>query len=135
MTLLELVGDPERWEIDPCELRDLLDEREGAPFWLIDCREREEHVEWGLGGERWMPLSNFPAEVRERLPDPASGEAALPAIVYCHHGMRSLQATQFLRSKGHVQAYSLRGGIDAWARSGYPMEGERFGTTPNDDGE
>ncbi|MBC2601310.1 rhodanese-like domain-containing protein [Puniceicoccus vermicola] len=38
-----------------------------------------------------------------------------PLIVYCHHGMRSLQVTGFLRRKGFEQAQSMSGGIDAWS--------------------
>ena len=38
-----------------------------------------------------------------------------PYIIYCHHGMRSLQATQFLRGKGYANSFSLAGGIDAWS--------------------
>ena len=36
-------------------------------------------------------------------------------IIYCHHGMRSLRAAQFLRQHGIVHAQSMRGGIDAWS--------------------
>lgn len=111
MDLSELITDSERWEIDSPELSTLIDQREGAPFLLIDCREADEHAEWRIGGDILMPLSNFPAEVEQHL-----AEETLPLIVYCHHGMRSLQATQYLRAKGHAQTFSLHGGIDAWVR-------------------
>ena len=35
-------------------------------------------------------------------------------VVHCHHGMRSLRVTQWLREKGFVAVTSMRGGIDAW---------------------
>ncbi|MGE9290492.1 MAG: rhodanese-like domain-containing protein [Puniceicoccales bacterium] len=38
-----------------------------------------------------------------------------PIIVYCHHGMRSLRVTEYLRSRGIDQAQSMAGGIDAWS--------------------
>ena len=38
-----------------------------------------------------------------------------PLLVYCHHGMRSMNAVRLLRSKGYNQAVNLTGGIDAWA--------------------
>jgi rhodanese-related sulfurtransferase len=38
-----------------------------------------------------------------------------PIYVVCHHGVRSLKVALFLRQERY-DAYSLRGGIDAWAR-------------------
>ncbi|MDH4248097.1 MAG: rhodanese-like domain-containing protein [Deltaproteobacteria bacterium] len=42
-------------------------------------------------------------------------ERDAPIICYCHHGVRSLQATLFLRQQGFTKVYSLRGGINAYA--------------------
>ena len=36
-------------------------------------------------------------------------------VVYCHTGVRSWEATQFLRAKGFPNTHSMTGGIDAWA--------------------
>ena len=44
-----------------------------------------------------------------------SGEGDRSVVIYCHHGMRSLNATQFLRARGLEQTFSLRGGIEAWS--------------------
>ena len=112
MKLRDLITDEERWEIEPSDLRALLDHREEAPFLLIDCRESDEHADWRIGGDILMPLSNFPSEVATHLDN-----ETLPLIVYCHHGIRSLQATQYLRVQGHAKTFSLRGGIDAWDRN------------------
>jgi rhodanese-related sulfurtransferase len=57
------------------------------------------HLSMQTIGEQW---TNIPSDK--------------PIIVYCHHGMRSLQVTNFLRSKGFGQAQSMSGGIDAWSR-------------------
>jgi len=38
-------------------------------------------------------------------------------LVLCHHGIRSLFITRFLRDKGITNTQSIRGGIDAWSRS------------------
>jgi putative YphP/YqiW family bacilliredoxin len=35
-------------------------------------------------------------------------------VVYCQHGVRSVQAVQYLRGQGFTNAYSLEGGYDAW---------------------
>jgi adenylyltransferase/sulfurtransferase len=82
----------------------------GAPFRLVDCREEEE---WGIcriEGAELHPLSSFAQDAPRKFTD-----AEEHVIVYCHHGMRSLQATHFLRQKGVKNCWSLQGGIDAWA--------------------
>ena len=77
---------------------------------LIDCREDDEWRVCRIEGAELMPVSRFGEEVA-RLTDTAE-----PIIVYCHHGMRSMRVTQFLRQKGFSGARSMAGGIDAWAR-------------------
>jgi rhodanese-related sulfurtransferase len=56
-----------------------------------------------------VPLAQLPATA-----------ATLPRdrmlVVLCHHGMRSAQATSWLRRQGFDKAVNLAGGIDAWAR-------------------
>ena len=37
-------------------------------------------------------------------------------LVICHHGMRSLNVTVWMRNQGFEQAQSVRGGIEAWSR-------------------
>jgi rhodanese-related sulfurtransferase len=37
-------------------------------------------------------------------------------VVYCHHGVRSMNVTSWLRQQGFEKAQSLAGGIDRWAR-------------------
>jgi rhodanese-related sulfurtransferase len=37
-------------------------------------------------------------------------------VVVCHHGVRSLSVTSWLRQQGLESVQSLRGGIDAWSR-------------------
>jgi rhodanese-related sulfurtransferase len=36
-------------------------------------------------------------------------------VVVCHHGVRSMNVTTWLRRQGFEKAQSLRGGIDAWS--------------------
>jgi rhodanese-related sulfurtransferase len=77
---------------------------------LIDCREEDELAICQIAGNEWVPLGLFPG-VREKLL--ARNERGV--VVYCHHGVRSLRATQFLRSIGVENAFSMKGGIEAWA--------------------
>ena len=58
-----------------------------------------------------MPLTQF----AELAPVKLAHAKERPLIVYCHHGMRSMRATLWLRQQGFDQAQSLRGGIDLWS--------------------
>jgi len=78
---------------------------------LIDCRERSEIAICRIAGSEWIPLAEFPGSL-ERIRD----LAGRGVVVCCHHGMRSLHATQFLRARGVECSFSLAGGIDLWAR-------------------
>jgi rhodanese-related sulfurtransferase len=75
---------------------------------LLDVRFKEEKNIADIGGTL-IPLPELERRWRE-LPDDQG-----PIVVYCHHGVRSMNATQFLINKG-VEAISLAGGIDAWSR-------------------
>ena len=77
---------------------------------LIDCRESEEWQLCRIDGSDLIPLSQFAART-------ASWDSTdeKKMVIYCHHGMRSLQATGFLRNKGFENTYSLKGGIDNWS--------------------
>src|SRR5580698_641342 len=78
-----------------------------SPPHLIDVRQPEEFALVALEGSQLIPLG----ELSARLDELPQGEL----VVYCHHGMRSLQAAALLTARGHP-ARSLRGGIDLWAR-------------------
>jgi rhodanese-related sulfurtransferase len=99
--------DPTTAEISPEATAAWLAEAPAA-FQLIDCREPDEWALCRIEGATLIPLSQFAERALPALsPD-------RPVVVYCHHGMRSLRATQWLRHKG-VNAWSLAGGIDAWS--------------------
>lgn len=78
---------------------------------LIDCREEDELAICQIAGNEWVPLNSFPSAGEKLTADAARG-----VVVYCHHGMRSLRATAFLRANGVKNAFSMEGGIDAWSR-------------------
>ncbi len=79
-------------------------------FWLLDCRERGEHELVVIDGSRLLPMS----EVVERI-DELQDVREQSVIVYCHHGMRSLQVAGWLEQKGFVDVKSMAGGIEQWA--------------------
>lgn len=82
-------------------------------FRLIDCREEDEFHHCRIEGAELFPLSRFADQAHAQLlPTPENEE---PLIIYCHHGMRSLNATHFLRQKGRRRVWSMSGGIDCWS--------------------
>lgn len=81
----------------------------GVAHVVLDVREPWETALCLIDGSIAIPLGAVPGAV-DRLP------ADKPIVVTCHHGMRSLQAVNWLRRNGRAQAVNLAGGIDAWAR-------------------
>ncbi len=79
---------------------------------LIDCREHDELTICQIHGHEWLPLGLF-SGAREILT--TGNERGV--VVYCHHGVRSLRATNFLRAGGVKNAFSMSGGIEAWAQA------------------
>lgn len=95
-------------EIDPAEAAEWL--AGDAPPLLVDCREPSEHDICRIDGSELIPLQFFAEQAPLRIK-----AAEQPVIVYCHHGIRSMRAVHWLRSKGFRQAFSLHGGIEKWA--------------------
>jgi rhodanese-related sulfurtransferase len=77
---------------------------------LVDVREPWEIETASLAGAKLIPMGDLPARVQELDPD-------AHILVLCHHGRRSLQVTSWMREQGYAKTQSVRGGIDAWARS------------------
>ncbi len=79
-------------------------------FLLIDCRTPQEYQLVRLDQAWLVPLQ----EVADRL-DELEQHADRKAVVYCHHGGRSLQMAMLLRQRGFGDIKSMAGGIDLWA--------------------
>jgi rhodanese-related sulfurtransferase len=77
---------------------------------LIDCREEDELAICQISGNEWIPLRLF-SGLRDLLQE--RNERGV--VVYCHHGMRSLRAVQYLRAIGVENAFSMSGGIEEWS--------------------
>ncbi len=83
----------------------------GASLRLVDVRDPDEYEFCRLSGAELIPLLTITADAPRKLPDKTA-----EIIVYCHHGMRSLQAAEQLRALGYENARSMAGGIDKWSR-------------------
>jgi sulfur-carrier protein adenylyltransferase/sulfurtransferase len=94
-------------EITPVTLAARLERGEG-PL-LLDVREPHEWAIARLPGARLVPLNS--------LPDALDGlDRSEEIIVYCHHGLRSAAAVDWLREQGFDRARNLVGGIDRWTQ-------------------
>lgn len=104
------------WEISPREVKAMIDR--GEPFTLIDCRTPLEYEIVRLPGATLLPIQEAagqPEEIEALREKQGANSGNGPVIVYCHHGVRSLQMTMFLRQQGVTGAKSMAGGIDLWA--------------------
>ena len=83
----------------------------GAQFTLLDVREPWEVQTARISGSTLIPMGEIPVRAHQEL-DPEEH-----IVVVCHHGVRSLNVTQWLRQQGFDKVQSMRGGIDQWSRT------------------
>ena len=100
---------PEPLEISPQQVKLRLDA--GEKLHLIDVREPHEFALAKIPGASLVPMRSVPAELQDL--EARSDEG--PLIVYCHHGVRSLNVVHWLREQGLEACQSMSGGIDAWS--------------------
>jgi rhodanese-related sulfurtransferase len=77
---------------------------------LVDCREEDEFAICNIAGAELIPLTRWVERAAQVLPDPDQ-----PILIYCHHGMRSMQAARWLEARGYTDVRSLTGGIERWS--------------------
>ncbi len=95
-------------EISPEDVKTKLDRAEALT--LLDVREPWEFETARIASAKLMPMGDVPSRAHQEL-DPDED-----IVVVCHHGVRSLNMTNWLRQQGFEKAQSMRGGIDAWSR-------------------
>jgi len=93
-------------QIEPMELKVKMDT--GTKVLVVDVREPWEHQIASIAGATLVPLNSLPANLK-------LFEGADEVVIFCHHGMRSLNAAAWLRSQGVDGARSLTGGIERWS--------------------
>lgn len=76
---------------------------------LLDVREDDEVALCHISGSLHIPMNLIPLRNNE-LPDD------VPIVVYCHHGIRSMNVARYLEHLGFDNLYNLSGGIDAWSQ-------------------
>jgi len=74
-------------------------------FLLVDVREPWEHPLCRIEGARLLPFGAIPGNLPLL-------EEAVDVVLYCHHGIRSLDATAWLRAQGVEGARLMAGGVE-----------------------
>ncbi len=92
--------------ITPTELKARLDK--GDKLVLLDVREPWENQLAKQDNSILIPLGTLPYSLSKL-------DRNAEIIAYCHHGMRSGDATGFLLQQGFSNVKNLIGGIDAWS--------------------
>ncbi|WP_017305950.1 rhodanese-like domain-containing protein [Spirulina subsalsa] len=85
----------------------------GEGLQLVDVREHQEVAIAQIPGFTILPLSEYEywsKDITARLNPEAE------TLVICHHGIRSQQMCQWLRSQGFTDVKNIRGGIHEYAR-------------------
>jgi rhodanese-related sulfurtransferase len=96
-------------EVTPVELKKRLDS--GERLVLIDVREPGEYELTRIEGAELIPMNTVP----QRLQDLEGRADEATLILFCHHGIRSLNVVNWLRKQGVDACQSMTGGIDRWS--------------------
>jgi rhodanese-related sulfurtransferase len=88
-------------------------QREGA-IQLVDVREPYEWEAGRIAGARHVELERVASQA-------PTIDRTLPVVFYCRLGARSGMAANAFRRAGY-DAYSMVGGLTAWAERGLPLE-------------
>src|ERR1700688_129101 len=97
------------YEFTPEEVNSKLDHGDG--FTLLHVREPWEFETAQMAATKLVPMRDTPSRAHHELHPEGH------IVVVCHHGVRSMNVTAWLRQQGFEKAQSMRGGIDAWSRN------------------
>lgn len=95
--------------VSVAEAKELL----GSGATLVDVRSAQEWRSGRAPQAKHVPLDRLQAST-------AGINKNRPVIAVCASGVRSASAARLLAAKGY-QAYSIRGGMNAWRQAGEPV--------------
>ena len=93
-------------QLSATELKSKIQQQEN--LFLLDVREPNEFQYSHISNSVLIPLNQIPNRLGELDPQQE-------IVVICHHGMRSLEAANYLVQFGYKNIANLTGGIDAWS--------------------
>lgn len=102
--------DMQKTEITVAEIKDLVAQFPRPDLMFIDVREPWEFEICKIPGSELLTENNM-EEVF------AKAKSIQNVVLYCHHGMRSLNAALYFKDHGLAQARSLKGGIDLFSQA------------------
>lgn len=94
-------------EISPSEAQRLMGEQ--TTLRVLDVRE-----DWELSMGTLPKSVPLTAELLDEILRNKNKEETF--LLYCHFGIRSLDAASYLADRGFTKVYVLKGGIDSWAK-------------------
>ena len=101
--------------ISPEELNDNFDNVRSGDWSLVDVRDAFDYRAAHIPMAVLMPSGYTENMIGQVNPDNV-------VVLYCKTGIRSGREAQHLSNLGRKNVYSLKGGIDNWTASGYPVE-------------
>lgn len=99
-------------EIEVTELAQL--KENGETIRVIDIRQPAELNAGVIPGAEALPMHIIPLRINEFKRDEK-------LILVCRSGARSAQACMFMQQQGYDNVFNLRGGMMAWAGSGFEL--------------
>lgn len=104
-------------EVDPAEVKAILDRGDDADAVLIDVREQQEWDESHIAGAKHVPRGYLEQRIVRAAPD-----LEQRVIVYCAAGARSAIAAKTLIDElGYKRVESMAGGITLWKQRNFPI--------------
>jgi sulfur-carrier protein adenylyltransferase/sulfurtransferase len=88
----------------------------GEPVTVIDVRDPDEYREGHI-----EPATNISRGFLEFRIGSAVTDSAVPIVLYCQTGLRSVLAAKALQDLGYRNVINLQGGFQKWAQSGLPV--------------
>lgn len=101
--------------ISPEELNANFNNVQSGAWSLIDVRDVSDYRAAHIPMAALMPSGHTEKIARRMNSDNV-------VVLYCKAGIRSGREAQNLSNLGRDNVYSLKGGIDSWTASGYPIE-------------
>ena len=84
--------------------------------YVLDVRSQEEWDQFHIAGSTLIPLEKLPSRLGQLPKDRA-------ILVVCLSGVRSQSGAALLQQAGFTQVSYMSGGLQAWIKAGYPVEG------------
>ena len=112
-------------EIEVTELAQL--KENGETIRVIDIRQPAELNAGVIPGAEALPMHIIPLRINEFKRDEK-------LIMVCRSGARSAQACMFMQQQGYDNVFNLRGGMMAWAGSGFEQLESYIHETLDDNG-